>query len=185
MDRSRAKSLGLGPRRLAAACRRFHAAGASVGGMSQMIGNVWEWTAEDFELPVPPRSRREVSRRTAIGSAANGAEPNETPVAPAVAAVNRAASAGSSGQSAAHQSNDTPRPPIKTLRGGAFDTYFDHHASCQFASGDSPLARKYNIGFRLAIGTCDLVALAGSHVDGESEANQTPADENAEDLQPA
>ena len=74
------------------------------------------------------------------------------------------------------QTNGAARPPLKSLRGGAFDTYFDHHAACQFASGDSPLARKYNIGFRLAIGTCDLVAWAGTHVDGEGEFDQMPAD---------
>ena len=45
---------------------------------------------------------------------------------------------------------------MKSLRGGAFDTYFDSQATCQFQSGDSPLARKRNIGFRLAVGLCDL-----------------------------
>ena len=50
---------------------------------------------------------------------------------------------------------------MKSLRGGAFDTYFDSQATCQFQSGDSPLARKRNIGFRLAVGLCDLsLALA-------------------------
>ncbi len=44
----------------------------------------------------------------------------------------------------------------KSLRGGAFDTYFDVQATCQFQSGDHPLARKHNIGFRCALGTCDL-----------------------------
>jgi iron(II)-dependent oxidoreductase len=46
--------------------------------------------------------------------------------------------------------------PMKTLRGGAFDTYFENHATCQFPSGDIPLARKHNVGFRCAIGLCDL-----------------------------
>jgi len=51
----------------------------------------------------------------------------------------------------------TFKMPMKSIRGGAFDTYFDSQATCQFASGDTTLARKSNIGFRLAIGVCDLV----------------------------
>jgi iron(II)-dependent oxidoreductase len=46
--------------------------------------------------------------------------------------------------------------PLRSLRGAAFDTYFDGHAACQFQSGDNPLARKHNIGFRCALGVCDL-----------------------------
>jgi iron(II)-dependent oxidoreductase len=46
--------------------------------------------------------------------------------------------------------------PMKSIRGGAFDTYFENHASCQFPSGDSPLARTPNIGFRCALGLCDV-----------------------------
>jgi iron(II)-dependent oxidoreductase len=45
---------------------------------------------------------------------------------------------------------------MRSLRGGAFDTYFESQATCQFQSGDSPLARKHNIGFRCALGMCDL-----------------------------
>ncbi len=45
---------------------------------------------------------------------------------------------------------------FKSLRGGAFDTYFDSHATSQFQSGDWPLARKHNIGFRCAVGLCDV-----------------------------
>ena len=44
----------------------------------------------------------------------------------------------------------------RSLRGGAFDTYFEGQANCQFQSGDSPLARKRNIGFRCGLGLCDL-----------------------------
>jgi len=54
--------------------------------------------------------------------------------------------------------------PLKAIRGGAFDTYFDTQASCQFQSGDSPLARKHNIGFRCALGFCDVV-LSGVGMD--------------------
>jgi gamma-glutamyl hercynylcysteine S-oxide synthase len=46
--------------------------------------------------------------------------------------------------------------PLKSLRGGAFDTYFEAQAQCQFQSGDTPLARKHNIGFRCAVGFCDV-----------------------------
>ena len=46
---------------------------------------------------------------------------------------------------------------LKSLRGGAFDTYFDNQATCQFQSGDAAVARKPNIGFRLALGACDVV----------------------------
>jgi iron(II)-dependent oxidoreductase len=47
--------------------------------------------------------------------------------------------------------------PMKSLRGGAFDTYLESQSANQFASGDVPLARKRNIGFRCALGVCDLV----------------------------
>jgi iron(II)-dependent oxidoreductase len=46
--------------------------------------------------------------------------------------------------------------PMKSIRGGAFDTYFDQQATCQFRSGDQLLARKHNIGFRCALSACDV-----------------------------
>ncbi len=49
--------------------------------------------------------------------------------------------------------------PMKSIRGGAFDTYFDTQATCQFQSGDSPISRKHNIGFRCALAMCDVVSL--------------------------
>jgi iron(II)-dependent oxidoreductase len=52
--------------------------------------------------------------------------------------------------------------PLKAIRGGAYDTYFDTQASCQFQSGETPLARKHNIGFRCALGFCDVVLTSGS-----------------------
>ena len=45
---------------------------------------------------------------------------------------------------------------MKNVRGGAFDTYFEHQASCNFASGDLASARKPNIGFRCAVSVVDL-----------------------------
>ena len=46
--------------------------------------------------------------------------------------------------------------PLKSLRGGAFDTYFDAQATSFFQSGDNPLVRRHNIGFRCAVGLCDI-----------------------------
>jgi iron(II)-dependent oxidoreductase len=50
--------------------------------------------------------------------------------------------------------------PMKSIRGGAFDTYFENEATCQYQSGENPLGRKHNIGIRLAIGACDLAPQA-------------------------
>jgi iron(II)-dependent oxidoreductase len=55
--------------------------------------------------------------------------------------------------------------PMKSIRGGAFDTYFDNHANCSFSSGESPLSRKHNIGFRCVVGVCDVVNLHGTDPD--------------------
>ncbi|HEY2413222.1 MAG TPA: SUMF1/EgtB/PvdO family nonheme iron enzyme [Pirellulaceae bacterium] len=46
--------------------------------------------------------------------------------------------------------------PLKSIRGGAFDTYFESQANCHFQSGASPLDRKHNVGFRCALGFCDV-----------------------------
>lgn len=86
-----------------------HAGGVSVGGVYQLVGNVWEWTCGNFG------SWNLSSRDLVLPTA------------------------------------------MKSIRGGAFDTYFDHQASCQFQSGEDPLARKHNIGFRCALGRYDVV----------------------------
>jgi len=52
--------------------------------------------------------------------------------------------------------------PMRSIRGGAFDTYFENQSTCHYQSGDSPLSRKHNIGFRLALGTCDVAPEAGA-----------------------
>jgi iron(II)-dependent oxidoreductase len=62
---------------------------------------------------------------------------------------------------------------FKSLRGGAFDTYFDAQATCQFQSGERPLARKHNIGFRCALSLCDLASQSqpqdeSNHIEGET-----------------
>ncbi len=49
--------------------------------------------------------------------------------------------------------------PMKSIRGGAFDTYFATQATCQFQSGECPVHRKRNIGFRCALSMCDVVSL--------------------------
>ena len=84
--------------------------GVSAGGVYQLVGNVWEWTGDEF------------------GMWQNGPH------------------------------GDTSQEPLKSLRGGAFDTYFDNQVVCQFQSGDSPLARKHNIGFRCALSACDVTS---------------------------
>ncbi len=107
MDRRRANLWGSGPGDTAPVTE--YADGVSVGGIHQLIGNVWEWT----------------------GSAFRAVDHVQGPVVLDV--------------------------PMRSIRGGAFDTYFDNQASCQFQSGESLLARKPNIGFRCAVGVCDLM----------------------------
>lgn len=109
MDRGKVNLWGSGPGTTVSV--REHASGVSVGGVYQLIGNVWEWTGGDY------------GTLDLDGEANNGSM-------------------------------------IKSLRGGAFDTYFDVQAHCQFQSGDYPLARKHNIGFRCALGVCDLAGPA-------------------------
>lgn len=106
MDRERANLWGSGPGDTVPVTA--FAEGTSVGGVCQLIGNVWEWTAENFR-------------------------PSDHPCGDVSLAV-----------------------PMKCLRGGAFDTYFDNQATCRFASGESPLARKHNIGFRCALSLSDV-----------------------------
>lgn len=105
MDRTLANLWGLAGKPI---CVRDLADGASVGGIYQMCGNVWEWTASDYAAFAPD-----------------------------------------------NLDLDLPGA-FKSLRGGAFDTYFDNQAAGQFQSGDLPVARKHNIGFRCAVGGWDL-----------------------------
>lgn len=107
MDRSRANLWGSGTEETVPVTE--FADGVSVGGMHQLIGNVWEWTNNAF-----------------------------------------------SGWSFAGSKLILP-VAMRSIRGGAFDTYFDSHATCQFQSGEDPLGRKHNIGFRCAVSACDLV----------------------------
>jgi gamma-glutamyl hercynylcysteine S-oxide synthase len=107
MDRARANLWGSGPGRTVSVDQ--FPLGVSVGGVHQLIGNVWEWTGDAFTL-----------------------------------------------EDAASDANVALQPKMRSIHGGAFDTYLDTQATCQFQSGDFALARKHNIGFRSAIGMCDL-----------------------------
>jgi len=107
MDRTRANLWGSGPKGTVPVGE--FAGGVSVGGVYQLLGNVWEWMRGNFA-------------------------PTELP-----------------GQRFVLEA------PMKGIRGGAFDTYFDNQATCQFQSGEAAIARKRNIGFRCAVGVCDLV----------------------------
>lgn len=107
MDRDRCNLWGSSPGRVVPV--QNYENGASVGGVYQLIGNVWEWNSGPFGVDASGR--------------------------------------------------DLTLPmPMKSIRGGAFDTYFDTQATCQFQSGESPVARKHNIGFRCAISICDLAS---------------------------
>ncbi len=106
--------------------------GVSVGGVYQLIGNVWEWTGGSFRVGDHLAGRLELPT------------------------------------------------PVKNIRGGAFDTYFDNQATCQFQSGENPLGRRRNIGFRCAVGVCDLV-LAARPPAAEERGDHVPA---AEQLAP-
>lgn len=89
---------------------RSHEKGASVGGVHELVGNVWEWTSTSF----------------GVWDLANLKIETAT--------------------------------PMRSIRGGAFDTYFDSQCHLHFQSGESPLARKHNIGFRCAVGFCDVAS---------------------------
>jgi iron(II)-dependent oxidoreductase len=76
--------------------------------------------------------------------------------------------------------------PLKCIRGGAFDTYFDNQAACQFQSGENPLNRRHNIGFRCAIGVGDVLLVRNPGEEKPAEAVSVAAEENhaeAEELQ--
>jgi gamma-glutamyl hercynylcysteine S-oxide synthase len=106
--------------------------GMSVGGIHQLIGNVWEWTATSLvEL----------------------------------------------GDSTLHVSES-----VMSIRGGAFDTYFENQATCHYQSGEHPLSRRPNVGFRLALPMSDLEVVnedAASSGGVDEPVERAPATEGA------
>ena len=117
MDRNRANLWGSGPGRTVPVDQ--YPGGVSAGGICQLIGNVWQWTASNFKGDSLPADQLPVTGLRLPS-------------------------------------------PLRSIRGGAFDTYFDKQASCQFQSGENPLNRRNNIGFRCAIGVCDLTLVQPS-----------------------
>lgn len=129
MDRRSANLWGSGPNRIVPVSE--FAKGVSVGGVYQLIGNVWEWTSGNF-------------------------------------------------RASDHPEGDLLLPTLmKNIRGGAFDTYFDNQATCQFKSGENPLRRRHNIGFRCAVGVRDLTlaqpAAAQTEPASEERTTEQPA----------
>lgn len=61
---------------------------------------------------------------------------------------------------------------MKVLHGGAFNTYFENQATCHFRSGERPLARRANIGFRLAL---SFDVIADEDLAEPDQAEPTPA----------
>jgi iron(II)-dependent oxidoreductase len=67
--------------------------------------------------------------------------------------------------------------PLKVVRGGAFDTYLETQANCQFPSADTPFARRHNLGFRCAASACDIATMSShrgelNHPQGDSPLSQ-------------
>jgi iron(II)-dependent oxidoreductase len=63
---------------------------------------------------------------------------------------------------------------FKSIRGGAFDTYFENHATCHYQSADHPLTRLANIGFRLALPMATLEVAEDDLPDGEAAGLDPP-----------
>lgn len=78
--------------------------GCTPNGVYQLIGNVWEWVATQYQHD-----------------------------------------AGTSGLRVSFEQ------PLAEIRGGAFDTYFETQATCQFRTGQPFLYRADNLGFRCCL----------------------------------
>jgi iron(II)-dependent oxidoreductase len=135
MDRKKANVWGSGPNRIVPVDEFTE--GVSVGGLYQLIGNVWEWTATNLDV--------DHSSDESLGEKA---------------------------------------PFLKSIRGGAFDTYFEDQANCQFASGENPILRKHNVGFRCALGMCDIAGPPRAKDEspaGQNHSSEHPQSEIAEE----
>ncbi len=53
------------------------------------------------------------------------------------------------------------------IRGGAYDTYFHSHATCQFRTGQPLLFRGENVGFRCCISESALVETIETQTDSD------------------
>jgi formylglycine-generating enzyme required for sulfatase activity len=82
--------------------------------VQQLIGNVWEWTSDNFEVD-------DEKHRAIVGDMS-----------------------------------------MKSVRGGAFDTYFAAQASSTFRTGVAALTRSQNVGFRCAFDVSWLGTMPGS-----------------------
>jgi iron(II)-dependent oxidoreductase len=69
---------------------------------------------------------------------------------------------------------------MKCIRGGAFDTYFENQASCEFRSAERPTARKHNVGFRCVLSVADIVDVTGDVAALESHDLQAVGDDDPE-----
>jgi len=81
--------------------------GAAPNGVRQLVGNVWEWTASDFDVT-------DEEGRPIVGDMI-----------------------------------------MKSIRGGAYDTYFPSQATSCFRTGLASLVRAHNVGFRCALDMID------------------------------
>jgi iron(II)-dependent oxidoreductase len=63
-----------------------------------------------------------------------------------------------------HESGQPVRldDPVKCIRGGAYDTFFETQATSEFRTAQNPLARKHNVGFRCALTADEIPVLVSA-----------------------
>jgi iron(II)-dependent oxidoreductase len=64
--------------------------------------------------------------------------------------------------------------PLKIIRGGAFDTYFETQANCHFQSADALFARRHNLGFRCAISASEVATMSSPRRDSTQVQGENP-----------